>query len=298
MTTRIAIATCAPLPDGWSDDRLLAAALRERGAEVRFGVWDDTGFDWSGFESVLIRSTWDYTLDRERFLAWAWSLEGRLENPPALVEWNSDKHYLSDLAAAGIATVPTAYVKPGEDGPELAGEVVIKPAVSAGARDTGRFSPAAHGQARRLLERLHSEGRTAMVQPYLPSVEGAGETAIVLIAGSASHALRKNVVLGPDEEAPLADHELRAAEAMFREELVVAATAGDAERDLAAAVLEALRMRFGAPPLYARVDMLVAAGGEPVLLELEAVEPSLYFEQAPGSAERFADSVLRRLGGG
>ena len=289
------MATCAALPDGWPDDRLLAAALRKRGAEVRFGVWDDPGFDWSGFESVLIRSTWDYTLDRDRFLAWAWSLEGRLDNPPAIVEWNSDKHYLADLAAAGIAAVPTVYVKPGEAGPELAGEVVVKPAVSAGARDTGRFSPAAHGQARKLIGRLQSEGRTAMVQPYLSSVEGDGETAIVFIAGTESHALRKDVVLGPDEEAPLADHELRAAEAMFREELVVAATAGDAERELAAAVLETLGSRFGAPPLYARVDMLFAAGGEPVLLELEAVEPSLYFEQAPGSAERFADSVLQRL---
>jgi hypothetical protein len=295
MRARVAIATCAPLADGWPDDRLLAEAMRERGAEVRFGVWDDPAFDWSGFDSVLIRSTWDYTLDRERFLGWAWSLEGRLENPPAIVEWNSDKHYLSDLAAAGIATVPTVYVEPGEAGPDLAGEVVIKPTVSAGARDTGRFSPAAHGQARKLLERLQSEHRTAMVQPYLPSVEGDGETAIVFIAGLESHGLRKDVVLGPDEEAPLADHELRAAEAMFREELVVAADAGDAERELAAAVLETLRRRFGAAPLYARVDMLAAAEGEPVLLELEAVEPSLYFEQAPGSAERLADSVLQRL---
>jgi hypothetical protein len=293
---RVAIATCAPLPDGWPDDRLLAAALRASGAEVRFGVWDDPGFDWSGFESVLIRSTWDYTLDRERFLAWTWSLEGRVENPPPIVEWNSDKHYLADLAAAGIATVPTVYVKPGGAEPELAGEVVVKPAVSAGARDTGRFSPAAHGQARGLLERLHREGRTAMVQPYLPSVEDGGETAIVFIAGSESHALRKSVVLGPDEEAPLADHELRAAEAMFHEELVAPATAADAERELAVAVVEALRKRFGAAPLYARVDMLAAAGGEPMLLELEAVEPSLYFEQAPGSAERFAQALLRRLG--
>jgi hypothetical protein len=297
MQTRIAIATCAPLPDGWPDDKLLAAALRDRGAEVRFGVWDDPAFDWSGFESVLIRSTWDYTLDRERFLGWAWSLEGRLQNPPEIVEWNSDKHYLSDLAAAGIATVPTVYVKPGEAGPDLVGEVVVKPTVSAGARDTGRFSPPAHGQARGLLERLHSEGRSAMVQPYLASVEGEGETAIVFIAGSESHALRKDVVLGPDEEAPLADHELRAAEAMFREELVMASSAGEAERGLAAAVLETLRKRFGAAPLYARVDMLTAAEGEPVLLELEAVEPSLYFEQAPGSAERFADAVLQRLAG-
>ncbi len=295
---RIAIATCAALPDGWPDDGLLVEALRERGAEVGYGVWSDPDFDWSGFDSVLIRSTWDYTLQRERFIAWARSLEGRLENPPALVEWNSDKHYLADLAAAGIATVPTLYVELGDPAPELQGEVVVKPTVSAGARDTGRFSPSAHVDARRLLERLRSQGRSAMVQPYLASVEADGETAIVFIDGAESHALRKDVVLDPDQEAPLADHELRAAEAMFREELVAAASAGRAERKLAAAVVEQARRRFGAAPLYARVDMLRSPRGEPVLLELEAVEPSLYFEQAPGSAQRFAAAAVRRLKSG
>jgi glutathione synthase/RimK-type ligase-like ATP-grasp enzyme len=291
---RIAFATCAPLPDGWPDDGLLAAALRERGAEVSFAVWDDPKVDWSSFDSVLIRSTWDYTLRRDEFVSWAHSLRDRLDNPPEIVEWNSDKRYLADLAAAGIATVPTVYVDPGDRPPDLEGEVVVKPAVSAGARDTGRFSPAAHARARELLERLGSDGRRAMVQPYLPAVESEGETAIVFIAGEESHALRKDVVLDPDEEAPIAGGELRAAEAMFRPELVMPASAAPEERELAGAVVAELERRFGAAPLYARVDMLAGAGGEPVLLELEAVEPSLYFEQAPGAAERFADALLNR----
>jgi glutathione synthase/RimK-type ligase-like ATP-grasp enzyme len=293
---RIAFATCAPLPGGWPDDGLPAGALRERGAEVSFEVWDDPEVGWSRFDSVLIRSTWDYTQHRERFLEWARSLDDRLDNPPAIVEWNSDKRYLADLAAAGIATVPTEYVEPGAAEPRLEGEVVVKPAVSAGARDTGRFSSRAHDQARALLERLGASGRTAMVQPYLPAVESEGETAIVFIAGEESHALRKDVVLDPDQEAPLANHELRSAEAMFRPELVRAADAGTAERELAKAVVAELARRFGTTPLYARVDMLRGQSGEPVLLELEAVEPSLYFEQAPGSARRFADALLGRRG--
>jgi hypothetical protein len=292
---RIAFATCAPLPDGWPDDAPLAEALRERGAEVAYGVWDDGGFDWAGFDSVLIRSTWDYTWHRERFLEWARSLRGRLDNPPEMVEWNSDKRYLADLAAAGIATVPTVYIEPGDPLPQLDGEVVVKPTVSAGARDTGRFTPGAHGRARALLERLASQDRAAMVQPYLPAVESQGERAVVFIDGVESHALRKDVVLGPDQEAPIAGGELRAAEAMFSPELVRAAEAGTAERELATAVVAELSRRFGTMPLYARVDMLAAPDGEPVLLEVEAVEPSLYFEHAPGAAERFAGALLGRL---
>lgn len=295
---RIAFATCAPLPDGWPDDARLAAALRRRGAEVDYAVWDDPEADWDGFDSVLIRSTWDYTLRRDRFVSWAHSLRGRIENRPEIVEWNSDKRYLADLAAAGIATVPTLYVEPGDPVPQLEGEVVVKPTVSAGARDTGRFSPAAHGQARALLDRLHEEGRCAMLQPYQAAIEREGETAIVFIAGSESHALRKEVVLEPDEEAPLADHELRAAEAMFRPELVTGSEARPAQRQLAAEVVEELGRRIGAAPLYARVDLIAGPQGEPLLLELEAVEPSLYFEQAPGSEERFAEALLARLGGG
>lgn len=145
---RIGLATCAALPDGWPDDRLLAAALRERGAEARFAVWDDPEVDWPGFDLVMIRSTWDYTGRRREFLDWAHSIDGALHNPAGMLEWNSDKRYLADLAAAGVATVPTRYVEPGDPPPDLAGEVVVKPTVSAGARDTGRFGPELHEDAR------------------------------------------------------------------------------------------------------------------------------------------------------
>jgi hypothetical protein len=291
----VALATCAALPDGWEDDRRPAGELRRLGVEVTFEVWDDAEVDWGRFDRVVLRSTWDYTRDRDAFVDWTRSLDRRLDNPPGLVAWNSDKCYLADLQAAGVATVPTSFVAPSDPAPQLGGEIVVKPAISAGARDTGRFSPATHADAHRLLDRLRAQDRVAMVQPYMNSVDERGETAIVFIDGSESHVLRKSVVLDPDQEAPLSDHELRAAAAMFREELVGAGDATEAERELATAVLEQLRERFGGVPLYARVDMLADAGGAPVLLELEAVEPSLYFEQAPGSAKRFAQAVMRRL---
>ena len=192
----IALATCSALPDGWTDDARLVELLRELGADVRFQTWDDLDVDWSAFDLVMVRSTWDYTRRREEFVAWAHSLEGRLYNPAAIIEWNSDKRYLADLDAAGIATVPTRYVGPADPPPRLDGEVVVKPSISAGARDTGRFGPALHDQALELIARIADGGRTAMVQPYLDAVSEQGETSIVCFEGAESHVLRKREVLG------------------------------------------------------------------------------------------------------
>ncbi len=169
---------------------------------------------------------------------------------------------------------------------------MVKPAVSAGARDTGRFGPGAHAQALALIERLQRAGRTVMVQPYLASVDERGETALVYFAGELSHVLRKRAVLRPDEEAPLSDHVLAPAEVMWDDDLVSAGRATAAEVAVAAAVLGLVAERFGAHPLYARVDLLAADTGEPVLSELEVVEPGLYLDTAPQAAGRFAQAIL------
>jgi hypothetical protein len=173
---------------------------------------------------------------------------------------------------------------------------VIKPVVSAGARDTGRFGEHAHIEAEQLLGRLASEGRVAMAQPYLRAVDEVGETAIVFFGGRESHVLRKRAVLRPDEEAPIReDGGIGAAEVMFDESLVTAGEADEDERAVAAQILHWLARRFGGPPLYARVDMVRDDDGRPVLLELEAVEPNSYLATAEGAADRLAEAVLDDL---
>ena len=292
----VALATCAALPDGHEDDRLLLEPLRERGADAGFEAWDDPDVDWAKFDRVVIRSTWDYTGRRDEFLAWTERVGAALRNAQDVVRWNSDKAYLAELEQEGIAIVPTAFVPPGGAPPDLEGEVVVKPSVSAGGRDTGRFGPATHAHALGLLERLHAAGRTAMVQPYLTGVDEAGETAIVFVDGSDSHVLRKGAVLRPDEEAPVREEDgLGAAMVMWEEELVGPGEAEEAERALARLVIDSLERRFGAAPLYARVDMLRGPDGTPCLVELEAVEPSLYVATAPGAAARFAAAILASL---
>src|SRR3712207_2947608 len=98
------------MPAGHPDDQPLAAALRDRGAVAEFLVWDEPAVDCGSYDLVVVRSTWDYTRRRERFLEWADSVGERLRNSPATVRWNSDKRYLADLAAAGLPVPRTRFV--------------------------------------------------------------------------------------------------------------------------------------------------------------------------------------------
>ncbi len=281
---RIAFATCPDLPHGWPADH---EAARLAGAE--FVVWDDPRVDWEAYDRVILRSVWDYSSRVEEFLGWCAAVgPERLRNRPDLVAFDADKRYLGEL---GVPIAPTTFVGPGDPLPTLAGEVVVKPNVSAGARSTGRFAPPRHAEATALIERIRASGRTAIVQSYLADVDRNGETALVFIAGELSHVLHKKPVLRGEGEAPLSDGPLGAAAVMLEEDLVVAGDADPAQRAFADQVMAAVTARFDTP-LYARVDLAADADGRPVLMELEAIEPNLYLPTAPGAAERFARAVL------
>jgi hypothetical protein len=281
---RVAFATCTELRDGSPDDHSAGALL---GAE--YLVWDDPSVDWDAYDRVILRSVWDYTLRVGEFLEWCRRVGSeRLRNGAEIAQFNADKRYLSDLSCP---TVPTVFVAPGEPPPVWDRELVVKPSVSAGARNTGRFGAEFAPDAQALLDRIHASGRTALVQPYLRSVDALGETALVFIAGQLSHELHKRPVLAPDEVAPTTRDRLAVAKAMLRADLVVARAAQEDERALARAIIAEISQRFGTP-LYARVDLVRDDDGRPVLLELELIEPRLYFAQARGAAERFAAAVL------
>ncbi len=290
---KVVIASCAEMPGEFVDDQRLIAELESRQVETAYEPWDADGVEWASFDLVVIRSTWDYARRRDEFLEWADSVGERLWNPPEVVRWNSDKRYLGDLAAAGLPVIETAFAAPGEPLPALFdGEVVVKPNVSAGGRDTGRFGLARIDDALALVEDIRGSGRVAMVQPFQPSVDERGETACVFFRGEFSHGLRKRAVLRPDEVAPVRDDFLGAAEVMYEPDLVGATDATTAEIELAEAVLTEVRRRFNTDLLYARVDMLHDPDGAPLLLELEAIEPNLYFDQVPGAASRLAEAII------
>jgi hypothetical protein len=285
---RIGVATCAAVPPHFDDDALLVNALHALGADATRVEWTDPGVRWDQFDRVVIRSTWDYSRKHEAFLSWVDALEPRVQNPARLVRWNSDKHHLADLADAGVPVVPTHFVEPGDRIPRLTDEVVVKPAISAGGRDTGRFDSTSHGQAKELITRLHREGRSALIQPYMASVDSLGEVALVFIGGQFSHAAHKRAVLRSNEVAPLRDDEIGGAEVMYDPTLVVPGAATDQQIEVATSAIAYLCERFDASPLYARVDLVSNGDGASLLLELEAVEPNLFLRYSEGAAYQLA----------
>lgn len=290
--SRVALVTCAELPDLDPDDRLVVPALAALGVRARPAVWDDPDVDWSRYDLAVLRSTWDYPGRRDEFVAWAGRVPS-LANPADVVAWNTDKRYLADLARAGAPVVPTTWAPPA-DLSAAAGVVVIKPAVGAGSKDTGRYD-LADPDHRRLaeahLDRLRAAGRVAMIQPYLSAVDDAGETALLFLRDPTtgdlaySHAVRKGPMLtGPDHGT---------AGLYLPEEI--------SPRTPAAAELSAARTVLGALPfgtrrlLYARVDLIPGPDGDPLLVELELAEPSLFLGHAEGAAARFAAAVTATL---
>lgn len=302
---RIALVSAAAALPLDEDMPPLVAALEALGAEVATPCWDDTNIDWSRFDVAVLRSTWDYVDRIDEFLAWTrrCGTQTHLANPAVVVAWNTDKHYLEHLHRAGVAVVPTRFVEPGADaaaalevflrggpGSVTAGlecafeEFVVKPSIGAGSRDTARYRRDERVRALEHLARLtQAEGRSAMLQPYLASVDTAGETALIYFAGVPSHAIRKGPLLR------LGDGLVAG---LFAPEEITRRSPGEDERALAAAAHGAMPF---ATPLYARIDMIRAAGGEPVVLELELTEPSVFLAHAPGSAERLARSILARI---
>lgn len=283
----VAIATCEEYPELDAEGRLLLAALERRGVPARPQPWTvDPAGGWERFELVVVRSTWDYQDAPERFLAWARALGAPLLNPPAAVAWNADKRYLLELARAGLPTIPARLLAAGEPLDPPPGRFVVKPTVGAGARGAAVFDGRRHDAARRHVGALHAAGRDVLVQPYLDAVDGdEGETAVVFVDGEVTHALRKGPLLALDRPPPAG---------LFAAERVrPRAPAGDALA-LARRVHAHAADRFGTP-LYARVDMLRDAGGRPLVLELELIEPSLFADRVPAAADALAAAIARRL---
>ncbi len=293
-TPRIALVTVAAARALDEDLAPLESALRDAGAQVEIVDWDDDAFDWRSVDAAVLRSAWDYTDRPVEFLAWAARVaaQTRLLNPPEVLRWNTDKHYLADLARGGVAVVPSTFVEPGASAPaalaqflaaHACAEFVIKPCVGAGSRDAQRHARTAGEAAQTHLERLLAAGRSVLLQPYLEHVDEHGETALVYFDGEYSHAIRKGPLLRRGEGST---------EALFAAEDIRARTPSDAEHALAQRALGAIP--FAGPLAYARIDLIHDADGSPRLLELELAEPSLFFDHAPGSAVRFARALCAR----
>jgi hypothetical protein len=291
---QVALVTYRDLPHLTEDDRLLIAPLRELGIGVEPVVWDDPEVNWKRFGAAIIRSTWDYQARPAKFRRWIDDCEAagvRLYNSPRVVRWNLHKGYLRELADRGIPVVPTIWLRRGEEADlesllESQGwrRAVVKPAISAGARQTWTVRREDAAERQRSLTRLLAR-KDVLVQPFLEPVTQEGEWSLLFFDGRFSHAALKKTsggdfrvqehfggkVISQDPPNTLVK---RAAEVLTT----------------AAGILASDPSEF----LYARVDG-VRDGDRLVLVELEVLEPSLFLSLDPKAPARFAAAIARRL---
>jgi glutathione synthase/RimK-type ligase-like ATP-grasp enzyme len=283
----IGFVTYAGLPQLSDDDRLLLAPLRERGVRVEGVIWDSPSVAWEQYDALVIRSCWDYHERPNEFEQWLERMEAlgvAVWNPPPLIRWNMDKHYLAELEGRGVKTVPTIWLEQGspyslselvaEHGWE---EIVVKPSVSSSGAHTWRTQTAELSTRETDFRALIFE-RDVMVQPFIPELQRDGEWSFVFFEGEYSHAVRK-----------------RARDGEFRVQREHGGSA-EAEAPRGSLVEEAGRILSLVPDrwLYARVDGCERAGAL-MLTELEVLEPSLFLSYHPAAPERFARAITNVL---
>ncbi|HEV2643145.1 MAG TPA: hypothetical protein VGT98_10575 [Candidatus Elarobacter sp.] len=288
---RVALATSAAHPDLTDDDRPLLATLAAHGIRAEPAVWNDPAVEWSEYAAVVIRSCWDYHYRADEFLAWVDALEAAdvlLLNPPDVVRWNADKTYLRDLEAAGVRTVPTRWLD-ATHAQSLSAileetgwrDAVIKPSVSASARDTWRVQHPPKSEHDARMRTLVERG-TVLVQPYMDVIASQGELSLVFLDGRYSHAVLKRPKAG--DFRVQTEHGGSVEEAYPNDRMV--RQAADVLRAAPDVAMQSL---------YARVDGVIV-DGELVLMELELIEPALYLSAHPRAAARLASAIARRVG--
>lgn len=285
------VASCLRLPEPDPDAEPLAEAFARVGVEAAVLGWDDPAADWDAPLPTLIRATWTYARFPDEFFRWLERVAaaGPLWNPYEVVRANVHKRYLLELPARGVAAVPTelvarggtatldemlAQLGDGRSGKPL-DKLVVKPAIGAGSLDTEVFRRGDDARFTEHLTRLVARG-DALVQPFIDSVHEYGERSMVWIDGELSHAIRKTPRFAGDDErvegpVPIAEDEAKIAEAALAP--------------------------LAAQLLYARVDLARDAQGQPMVMEMELIEPSLFFTRRPGSADRLVAALMRRLAG-
>ena len=284
---RVALVTSDALPNLHEDDLMLVPALDEIGIGSRPAIWSDASIDWLAFDALVLRSPWDYFVRLREFRTW---LDARIEsgvrmvNSSEILDWNFDKRYLQDLAAAGISLVPTIVVPQGER-PDIVAlarargwdEVVVKPTISGGGYCTHRFRLDAADNFRDDIARTLLD-RGLLIQPFLPEILSAGELSLLFFDGVFSHAVCK-----------------RPKEGDYRVQFQFGGTSETVEvREEWVDKARACIAAAPALPVYARVDGVIV-DGQFLLMELEIFEPLMFLARHPEAPARFARAIQGRL---
>lgn len=269
------------------EDNYVKHALENLGLKVKRLAWDNLSFNWESTKSVLFRSTWDYFDRFEEFSTWLnkVSTKTTLLNSEKIIRWNMDKHYLLDLQKKGIHIIPTVYIEIGSKTTlkKIHKEhnwdhTILKPCISGAARHTYKLDPQNIEQHEAVFQELiHKEAM--ILQPFQNSIVVKGEVSLIIINGIYTHAVLKKAKKGDfrvqdDWGGTVHTYIPNQKEIEFAENAVKAC------------------IEF---PVYARVDITTDNDGHLAIVELELIEPELWFRKNPPASDLLAKSIKKML---
>ena len=280
----IGILTCARLPELLESDQKLIPLFKQYNINAKAVIWDDDSIDWTTFDYLLFRNTWDYYQKENAFNDWLKKMESlgiKTLNPLAVIQQNKHKFYLKELEKKGVLILPTIFLEKNSKKnlenilPESWKKIVIKPAFSAGSYLTKLVDSSELEPIQKEFEE-HFETKDFLLQEFRPEIKELGETSLIFFNGNFSHAINKKPVEGD-----------------FRVQIQYGGNYTLVEPSIelitqAQAILKQIPEKL----LYARIDGIVK-NNQLHLMEIELIEPDLYFDIAIGSRERFVEAFLK-----
>lgn len=269
------------------EDRMVVESLEKKGLKVYRTHWDDQEIDWTSTKNLLFRTTWDYHHRFDEFSNWLKDVNSKTNviNPYELILWNQDKHYLKELAEKGISIPPTIFMEKGGNYKLVDlfkrtnfSEAIIKPAVSASARET-YWIKSEDAEKNEILLKNNLPLESMLFQEFQEQIATKGELSIVVFGGKFSHAVLKKSKPGDFRVQDYWGGTLHEYQASSK------------EIELAEHIVSLINPK----PVYARVDLMWDNNDRLALAELEMIEPELWFRRFPESVDRFATAIIEHL---
>ncbi len=288
MNKKVALLSMDNTKGFFTYDKLLIEPMKTFGWDAEEISWRNESINWDDYNAVIVRSTWDYQKDHEKFLDVLEKINNssaHLENDLELMKWNMNKKYLFDLEQKGVKIVDTLW-KSNFNLDEVENsfenfnseEIIIKPNISANADNTFRLTKAKFVEIKNQLKLIFTN-REFMIQPFMKNIIDEGEYSLFFFNGEFSHCVLKK----PKEK------DFRVQEEHGGKFKSIIPT--EQQKTIGKNIIDKLAVL----PLYGRTDLVRTADNDFALMELEAIEPSLYFNMDERSPIRFTKAFVEKM---